>query len=314
MTILVTGGLGFIGSHTARALLDLGEDVVLGQRRTAEPSDFLAAEHGTRLLVEHLDCTDRDAFLALGERHRITGMVHLATGPGMPVTDPVASLRVGVRCLLNGLEAARRWGVRRVVVASTIGVYGGVPDTVWREDAPLPMIAPHAIPAFKKAGELFGNLIGAGTGVEVVNVRFGAWGPLANPDTRFAVIPRLVHAAVRGTPADPGLFAGDGFDLCYVKDCGRGIALLQTADRLGHDTYNVACGHPTTNGEIVAALRKVLPDTPIELPEGRDPAGPRERGYLDISRIRRDTGYEPEYDAERGVADYVDWLRAGHAR
>ncbi|MGI5439835.1 NAD-dependent epimerase/dehydratase family protein [Streptomyces shenzhenensis] len=75
--ILVTGGLGFIGSHTVRALLDLGEDCVLVQRRKVEVPAYLDAAQVT---VEQGDITDLSALLDIGTRHRITGIVHLATG------------------------------------------------------------------------------------------------------------------------------------------------------------------------------------------------------------------------------------------
>jgi UDP-glucose 4-epimerase len=88
--ILITGGLGFIGSHTARALLDLGESCLLTQHRASRLPDFLTDDVGTRALVEQLDCTDQAAFLQLGECHEITGIVHLAApGPGR---DVIASI------------------------------------------------------------------------------------------------------------------------------------------------------------------------------------------------------------------------------
>src|SRR4051794_3991487 len=121
MTILVTGGLGSIGSHTARALLDLGESVVCTAHRSTEPPDFLARE----VAVERLDTTDEAGFLDVGTRHEITGVVHLVAAPH-DLPDPVAYLRAETLGLLNALNAAREWGVRRFSLASTIGVYAGV--------------------------------------------------------------------------------------------------------------------------------------------------------------------------------------------
>src|SRR5260221_11937038 len=76
--ILITGGLGFIGSHTTRAMLDLGESCVLVQRRAAAVPDAFASEAGRRGLVEQADITARPAFLDIGNRHKVTGIVHLA--------------------------------------------------------------------------------------------------------------------------------------------------------------------------------------------------------------------------------------------
>jgi UDP-glucose 4-epimerase len=219
------------------------------------------------------------------------------------------------------LHAARDWQVPRVGVASTIGVYGGVAgESPLREDVPLPMTAGHAIPAFKKIGELLSDYVAGELGVEILNYRISAgWGPLGRPVSPFFAAPQLVHAAVRGTAPDlstlysPG-YADDGIDMCYVKDCGRAIALLQLTDRLSHRTYNVASGRPTTNGELAAAIKKIIPGARIELPAGRAPNGPGDDVYLDITRINQDTGYRPAYDTERAVADYIGWLRAGNER
>lgn len=314
--ILVTGGLGFIGSHTVRALLDLGEGCVLVQRRATEVPADLADE---QVVVEQADITDLAALLDVGTRHKITGIVHLAGSmPWPPRPDrPIEDTRKAIGGLLNIFEAAQTWGVSRVGVASTIGVYAGVAsEGPLSEDLPLPMTSPHLIPRFKKIGELLNEHLAGATGVEVVNYRIsGIWGPREPHGALFFAGPELVHAAVRGTEPDLSalpapVYAEDSIDLCYVKDCGRAIALLQLADRLNHRTYNVASGRATSNAELIAAIKKVVPDARIDLPTG----GTGHGSYLDITRIHQDTGYRPAYDTERAVADYVAWLRAGNER
>ena len=73
--ILVTGGLGFIGSHTSRALLDVGEDCIVTQHHKTEIPEFLRPEVGTRIIVEPLDITDPEALKAIGRRYSISGCV-----------------------------------------------------------------------------------------------------------------------------------------------------------------------------------------------------------------------------------------------
>ena len=318
--ILITGGLGFIGSHTTQALLDLGESCVLVQRRApAVPAEF-TGEAGRRIFVEQADLADGPALLEIGRRHKITGIVHLAGSMPWPpgAFEPGDGARKAIGSLVNVVEAARVWEVPRVGVASTIGVYGGVTEPPpYREDMPLPMTAGHVIPTFKKIGELLSGYLCAATGIEIVNYRIcGIWGPLARPASPFFAAPALVHAAVHGTSPDgySPAYAGQGLDLCYVKDCGRAIALLQLAEQLSYGTYNIGTGRLTTNGEVAAAIRKVIPGAQIDLREGRDPDGPAFDSYLDITRLRQDTGFQPAYDVERGVADYIGWLRAGHER
>jgi UDP-glucose 4-epimerase len=311
--ILITGGLGSIGSHTARALLDLGESVVLTAHRSAQLPEYLAGEPGGRVVVEPLDTTDEAAFLDIGKRHEITGIVHLAAAR-YDLPDPVEYLRADSLGLLNALEAATAWGVRRFSVASSISVYAGVDEVPWREDAALPVVAGHQIPVFKKTAELFATLTGDSAGFEAVSLRIGTiWGPLGLPDSPFFALPRLLSAAVWGeepdlTPPRPAAYAEDGGDLCYVKDCGRAIALLMLAERLNHSTYNVSTGRLVRYSEVVAAINAAVPGANIALPAGRGP-GRLPDNYLDTTRLREDTGFRPEYDVERAVPDYVDWLR-----
>ena len=299
--ILVTGGLGFIGTHAARALTDLGHPVVLAQRRQLEnpPAEVVQA-----------DITDLDSLRAVGDRHKITGIVHLAGSMPWPPSpeQPIEAARRALGGLFNVLQVAQEWGVARVGIASTIGVYGGVTADPFTEDLPLPMTSGHVIPAFKKIGELLADHLADAAGLDIVNYRIGAvWGPLGHPVSPFFAAAQLVHAAARGTEVTAR--AGDAIDLCYAKDCGRGIALLQVADRLDHRTYNISSGRATSNAEVVAAIRKVVPDAAIDLA-----AGGTALPHLDITRVHQDTGYQPEYDTDRAVADYLSWLRAGNPR
>jgi UDP-glucose 4-epimerase len=303
LMILVTGGLGFIGSHVTRALLDLGESCVVVQRRSPTMPDLLAGE---QVIVEQVDVADRAAFLEIGRRHPITGIVNLVGAFGYAADDPVEDARLAIASLLNVLDAAREWGVPRVGTASTIGVYGGVSgEPPFQEDVSLPMTSAHGIPAFKKIAELLTDHLGRGTGLEIINFRIGGvWGPLGRPTSPFISAPALVHAAVRASTPDP-VRKSDGVDLIYARDCGRAIALLTLAENLNHRTYNVASGSVTSNDELATAIAAVVPDFRVELLDGE----PSQDFLLDITRLKADTGYQPAYDTRTAVADYVDWLR-----
>jgi UDP-glucose 4-epimerase len=312
--ILITGGLGFIGSHTTRALLDLGESCVLAQRHAAQLPVLISGGKGGRVVVEQVDVTNLDALRPIGQRYPITGIVHLAGAA--PGAEPLAGARAGTEGLFNVLRVASDWPVRRVGVASTIGVYGGVvAEGPLHEDLPLPLTAGHLIPASKKVAELLADFIGSATGLDVYSFRIGAaWGPLGRPASRFFAAPQLVHAAARGqTPPAPA-YADDGIDMIYAKDCGRAIALLQLAEGLNHPVYNVASGRATSNKELAEAIEKVIPGARTELRGGRDPAGSHRDVHLDLTRIRQDVGFQPAYDTEQAVADYVGWLQAGNER
>ena len=309
--ILVTGGFGSIGAHTALALAELGEQVVVTRHRTAAPPSFLEG----RVAVEQADLSDLGSLQAVGDRHEITAIVHLAA-VALEEPDPIAFMRRNTAMLLNALEVARTEGVRRFAVASSIGVYLGTPGPRWHEGLALePATAPNSILAFKEAVEAITPSVLEGTGVEPVILRIGTiWGPLGHPDSPFLAIPRLISATVRGedpdlTPPRPPGFADDGGDRCYVKDCGRAIALLMRAESLQHDTYNISSGQPVANHEFVTAVNAAVPGAEASLQPGRNPDAPADDPYLDITRLVRDTGFEPAFDVRAGVADYVAWLR-----
>lgn len=316
---LITGGMGFIGLNTARALLDQGESCVLTTTQKGElrKPHLVEEEMGKRIFVERLDVSDLPALLELRNRHQITGIVHLS---GASILGTCGHMRTNAQHLLNVLQAAEEWKIRRISIASTIGVYAGVtlgPDPL-SEDLPLPMIAFHPIPTFKKVSELLAATVGAAAGFEAVHFRFGAWGPLSHhPPSPMNIFSQMVRAAVRGETVDftqpfSRAFAEEGVDLSYVRDCGRAIALLQLAAKLNHRTYNIGYGHAIRNRDFAEALKRVIPETNLDLPGGFDPRGLGRPIALDITRIRQDTGFEPQFSVEQGITDYVAWLRAGH--
>lgn len=288
--IVVTGGLGMIGAHTARALVDLGEEVVVTAHRSTGVPSFLSGE----VAVEQVDVTDRSAVLELGSRYRISGIVHLAGS--IPADDPVEYFRADTAGLFTMLDAARAWKVRRFAVASSLGVYAGHAESPWHEELPLPAVElPHLIVAFKKSIEPLTVHALQGSGVDPVILRIGStWGPLMDPETPFNAIPPYVNAVLRGESPEP-LCADDGGDWCYAPDAGRAIALLVTAGTLRYTTYNISTGRPLRNQELADAL--CVPTVP-----GGTPAP-----HLDISRLTEDTGFAPQYDIAQAVAHYTNW-------
>lgn len=310
--ILITGGMGFIGLHTARRFLDAGEEVVLTQFRARREPDFLKDELGRRARVESLDVTDGAAVRDVIKRHGVTSILHLAV-PGLGALGPADDYRMNMFGLLNVLEAAQEADIRRVSIASSIAVYSGLPMGPFREDMPLPVPSGSPTEAFKKAFEILGLHYADRAGMDVVALRIGGiWGPLYHS---MANLPsRMCHAAVKGVPVDyAGVrggvpYADDATDLCYVKDCAAGIGAVHLTERLPRRIYNIGSGRATSNGELAAAVQKIVPGVAITLLPGASPRA-RKNAYLDLTAVTADTGYRPQYDLERAVADYIAWLR-----
>jgi len=306
---LLIGGMGFIGLHTARRFLDAGQDVVLTYHQHRREPDFLKADIGTRVQVEQLDVLDGARVAEIIQHYGVEGVVYLAV-PALQGVSPADEFQTNTQGYLNVLEASRAAGVRRLSVTSSVAIYSNVAERPWREDMNVSTVSTNPTEAYKKALEVLGLYFGQRTGLDVVMLRVaGIFGPLYHSMSNLPS--RLVHAAAHGKPPDfSGMRAGtpkaaDGGDACYVKDCALGIQLVHAAPKLEHRIYNVGSGKATRNADLVAAVRQVVPDFVAEL----TPGGDVDNRYMDLSRISSELGYQPAFGVERGLAEYVDWVR-----
>jgi UDP-glucose 4-epimerase len=313
---LVIGGLGWVGSNTTEALVDLGYDCVLTRHVTTEVPPFLQKHIGGKVLLESADVTSVSDILGIGEKHKIDGIFCAGRPLGPESKGTLPNLRAYFDMITAVFHAAEKWKVNRVTMTSSVGVYLGLGPGRMKEDQLLPISSLGAA-GYQKIAELASYEFARGSGISSVCVRLGGmFGPGMDPKMPD-ILPRLVHAAVRGRPPNlEGLFLGtaadDEIDRPYVKDLGRAIAMIQTSAKLANGTYNIGAGKSTSNLELVRAIEQAVPGFKFDLPPGRNsrmvmPA-------LDTERLRKDTGFSPKFDIRSGVADYVDWLKAGNAR
>ena len=301
--------MGFIGLHTARSFLDGGQDVVLTYHRNRREPDFLEADLGKRARVEPLDVLDAPRVKDVIKTHDVEGVVYLAV-PALSGVSPAEEFQTNTAGYLNVLEASRAAGLRRVTVTSSLAVYSNVAERPWREDVHVPITSANPTEAYKKGLEILGLFFGQRTGLEVVMLRVaGIFGPLYHS---MANLPsRLCHAAARGNQPDfSGMRygppnAGDGGDVCYVKDVAAGIQLLHSAPRLEHSIYNLGNGRVTRNMDLVDAIRRLVPEFQVDLPAGGD----ADSRYMDLTRVSSEVGYQPRIGMENGLAEYVEWLK-----
>jgi len=302
--------MGFIGLHTARRFLDTGQDVVVTYHANRREPDFLKDEIGKRVKVEQLDVVDAARVAEVIKQHAVEGVVYLAV-PALAGVSPAEEFQTNTVGYLNVLEASRAAGVRRLTVTSSVAIYSNVAERPWREDMTVSTSSTNPTEAYKKALEVLGLYFGQRTGLDVVMLRVaGIFGPLYHS---MANLPsRLVHAAAHAKAPDfTGMRAGppkagDGGDSCYVKDCALGIQLAHSAPKLEHRVYNVGNGKVTLNSELVEAIREVVPEFQADMP----PGGNADDRYMDLSRISSELGYTPKIGVERGLAEYVTWLRS----
>ncbi len=310
MKILITGGTGFIGLHTARALLEAGHDVIATQFRVRRDPSFIAKELGGRLQREIVDITSPFGVNDVLRKHDVDGIIHLAVpGVGASALSPSEDYRTNMQSLINIFDAALTAGITRVIVASSITVYDGQPVGPYDESLPLPVASANATAAYKKAWEILAHHYAERTQLEIVSARIGyIYGPLYH--SMHNVLARIVHSGVRGTDlVRPNeAFADDAFDYCYVKDCANALMLLQTAPALSERIYNIGAGCATSIVEVLDAARAFAPGLAIDLRPGRRDDAHGSTNYMRIDAIRRDTGFAPAYDIRTGTADYAGWL------
>ena len=310
--ILIIGGMGFIGLNTAVRFLEVGKRVVLSQHSSRRIPDVLKPEIGTRAMVAQMDVTNPYEVFEVVRRYQVESIVNLMAPPARSLSTQ-SDYHLYTAGLQNVLEAARTFGLRRVSLGSSVGVYGGIPNGPYREDAPLPVTSPTQVSAFKKGMEMHAHFYAAQAKLDVVALRIGSiYGPfyysMHNP------ISRMCHGAARNAEPDFGdrpdgrIFEDDQADWTYVKDVARGIQQIHMAEKLAHHVYNVASGRASSTRDAFEAVRKAVPGARCAaLKPGKTP-GAATNPATELAWAA-EVGYRPEYSLETGIAAYIEWLR-----
>lgn len=318
MTTLITGAAGFIGFHTARALLARGEEIVgidnlndyydpaLKKARLA----LLANEKG--FTFHEVDIADMAALGRTLSGTRPRRIIHLAAQAGVrySIDHPHAYAGSNLVGHLNMLEIARHAdGLEHMAYASSSSIYGGRTDLPFREtdraDTPVSLYA-----ATKKSNELMSHTYAHLYAIPLIGLRFfTVYGPWGRPDMAYWSFTRKILA---GEPID--VFNGGDMlrDFTYVDDIVDGITRIWEKGFVGegvpHAVYNIGNNQPERLDDFIAlierhtgrrATRNELPMQPGDVPAT----------YADISAIRGDYGFEPKTSLDEGLARFIGWYR-----
>lgn len=307
MTVVVTGGAGFIGANLCRELRQRGEEVVVLDDLSTGALGNLDGVDVRVVTGSILDDAALDDALP-----GATSVVHLAARPSVPksIIDPVASHEANATGTVRVLEAMRRHGVAHVAVASSSSVYGANPVLPKREDlVPMP-VSPYA--ASKLATEQYALAWAASFGLGALPFRFfNVFGPLQAAGHDYAaVVPAFVDAALKGEPLP---VHGDGTQSRDFTFVGSVVAVLADAaiGRISSPTpVNLAFGSRVTLLELIAELEAVLGHPLERAHEGRR-AGDVDHSQADQTAFRAlfpDAAVVPLAD---GLRRTVDWFRTG---
>jgi UDP-glucose 4-epimerase len=220
--------------------------------------------------------------------------------------------------LVNVLEAARALDVRRVVFTSAKGVYGPVTGEygapTWK---PMPEDLPARPRRIYDSAKFMGENVCAyyndNMGIETVSLRFAStYGPGKTArHGPMAVMSRIVENPANGLPFKLEQGGDDRDDFIYNKDSALGIHLATVADKVKSRVYNIGTGVGVTLRDFERVIKKHIPNAQMDIGGGLNFYGfayPA-TGVYDISRARAELGYAPEYDLEKGIADYLASLR-----
>ena len=289
-SVLVTGGGGFVGFPTVRALLAEGARIRIFD--VAEPTRL--ADLGCEVVLG--DVADADAVEAacMG----IELVVHLAVLPlNQANAKPSLAFETNVRGSFNLFDAAGRVGVTRVVYASASSAYGPTEAYPIVEDHPLRPTAFY--PASKAAGEMLLRGLAGTYGYSFAVLRYmNVYGP----GQTAGVVPAVARALLAGERPQ---LSGDGsqaFDFVHIDDCAQANMLAIASDISGAE-LNVGSGQATSLNELVSAFGKVLGRQTEPLYEGAVSTAPPRVGS--IERAQSLIGYEPKVSLSDGLASVL---------
>ncbi len=314
MTLLITGGTGFLGSYLTRyALREGGEESVIVLDRYADRARIASVLD--RVTVIEGDVADEATVRAAIERHGVDRVAHFAFILGSPSPGRMLDyVRVQMLGTATVFEAARLAGVKRVLYASSVAAYGKQSAALLSEDLVPNPDNPYG--AAKVWGESLAAHYTDQLGLDAVTVRFGstygmgrAWrgsyaSGLLDPPTSTHYMARFEQAA-RGQPIV--MPKGDAMaDWTYAADAAQAAWLALTAQRLPHRLYNAGAERRAV-GEFTQAMRDLLPDAEIAVSKVETPG--HAHAPLDATRLREDLGFAPKYALQAGLADYLECIR-----
>jgi len=316
MTVVVTGGLGFIGAHVVSALADSGEEVIIIDSLTDYYSVDLKLKRKNHLLGKvssknfvNFDLVDRLSLSNLLEEVKPRTLIHLAAQAGVRL--PIASTHKYVDSNLTGfsnvLQCVVEQGVPNFLYASSSSVYGDSKQVPYREDevglSPISFYG-----ATKLSNEILAKALTTGSHTRSRGMRFfTVYGPWGRPD--------MAYFRLGASVLTDYIFHryGDGSvrrDFTYVEDTVKGILLLK--DQLKNeipgfsDIVNLGGGNPHSLNDLISELEQISGKR-IQITNETKAMGDVLQTVADSSYLQQLTGFAPSISLNEGVAKFYKW-------
>jgi nucleoside-diphosphate-sugar epimerase len=316
--VLLTGSSGFIGSYTVRELAESGHEVVgIDLQEPRDTAAWVQGEAGKSMPLEIGSVDQWGSLVNAIEKHKPTAIIHLASlvRPDLLEREPFTALRLNVVSSINCFEAARIFGIERVVYISSIGVFP--PRRYTPLDANHPIFtATEATPdtfygAAKISSEAFAFAYHHALDLDVLIVRpsavygFGMQWPI--------YIRPMVENSLRGEPTRFDSGADMPRDYAHAADVAQLIRRCVEIDReTVHDRiFHGGTGEePVTAGQVAQVVRELVPAADIEIGPGIPDEEQRDattRARFDMTAAHEQLGFTPRFsDIRDGIADYIE--------
>jgi len=315
MKVLITGGMGVIGSMVSHRFVQEGHRPVLMARHLDKG---LIRPIEDQVDIELGDVLDLPRILSIIESYKITHIIHTAALIGaLSHKNPPQSIRINVIGTLNILEAARFMEVQRVVYTSAKGIYGNITGEYGHPTyKPLPEDYPkNPIRIYESAklmGEHMGQFYQRTYGLEFVALRFSyTYGPgktVRHGDK--ALISEIIEGAYSGRPVKIEKAGEQKDDFIYTKDVAHGIYLACIAHEIHYPAYNIGSGIGVTLRDFAEEVKRLIPEASIQIVPGLHPTERGSRNCIyDITRAQQDLGFYPQFTLRKSVEDYIETLK-----
>ncbi len=303
MKIFVTGCAGFIGSNLVEELLKNNYEVVgidnfiTGRKENIEglEFEFIQGDIGDKILLRKI-LKDVDYVL------------HQAALPSVTrsIEDPLSANQHNINATLTLLKCCVEENVEKVVIASSSSVYGDSKELPKHESMSYNPKSPYAVT--KVAVELYAKVFYEVYDLKTICLRyFNVYGPKQDPKSEYAaVIPKFIYLALKNKPLP---IYGDGKqtrDFTFIKDAVRANLLAMQSKATGN--YNIAFGKRTSILELAEKIIS-LTSSNSKIVFEKPRKGDIRHSLASIEKAKRDLGYNPEYDLEKGLKKTIEWFR-----